>query len=47
MFSKNAIKSITIAPTLDEKLATSSLEEFLEINGYKAKVSNSKIPIRF
>ena len=47
MFSKNAIKSITIAPTLDEKLATSSLEGFLEINGYKAKVSNSKIPIRF
>lgn len=47
MFSKNAIKSITIAPTLDEKIATSSLEEFLEINGYKAKVSNSKIPIRF
>lgn len=38
-FSKNAIKSIMIAPTLDEKLASSSLEEFLEINGYKAKVS--------
>lgn len=47
MFSKNAIKSITIAPTLDEKLAMNSLEEFLKINGYKAKVSNSKIPIRF
>lgn len=46
-FDKNSIKSIMIAPTIDEKLATSSLEEFLEINGYKAKVSNSKIPIRF
>lgn len=46
-FDKISIKSIMIAPTIDEKLASSSLEEFLEINGYKAKVSNSKIPIRF
>lgn len=45
--SKNAIKSITIAPTLDEKLAMNSLKEFLEMNGYEAKISNSKIPIRF
>lgn len=46
-FDKNSIKSIMIAPTIDEKLASSSLEEFLEINGYEAKISNSKIPIRF
>ena len=46
-FDKNSIKSIMIAPTIDEKLASSSLEEFLKINGYEAKVSNSKIPIRF
>lgn len=46
-FDKNSIKSIMIAPTIDEKLASSSLKEFLKMNGYKAKVSNSKIPIRF
>lgn len=44
---KKAVKSITMAPTTENEIAKNSLNEFLSLNGYKADILSSNIPIRF
>lgn len=46
---KEAVKQVTIAPIMENRIALFSVKEFLESNGYsnKVKVKQSTIPIRF
>lgn len=46
--SKTAVKQITIAPIMENRIASLSMDEFIEANGYNdVKVKQSEIPIRF
>lgn len=44
---KNAVKKITISPTIEREIAESSLRERLVQKDYSAEISVSEIPIRF
>ncbi len=44
---KNAVKKITISPTIERDIAKSSLKELLDKNGYSTDIGVSEIPIRF
>lgn len=45
---KDVIKSITIAPMVEGKIAEESLHDFLHANSYKKMIINkSKVPVRF
>lgn len=46
--TKEAVKQITMAPTMESRIASVSLHEFIEVNGYSTvDVKQSTIPIRF
>ena len=46
--TKEAVRQITLAPILESQIATSSIHEFLESNGYfGVDVKQSSIPIRY
>ena len=46
--AKNAVKRITMAPILESQIASISVNEYLEANGYsKVEVRQSTIPIRY
>lgn len=46
--AKEAVKQITMAPTMESRIASISMKEFLESNEYdKVDVEQSTIPIRF
>lgn len=47
-FAKDAVKSITMAPIMENTIAKLSMKEFLEANGYDGiDVNQSTIPIRY
>ena len=45
--NKDAIKQITISPTIEKHVAQKGLEDLLHKNGYSAIIKQSKIPVRF